>query len=102
MSLGQLFVIKDNKEICYTHYDTTFLWETTTKIKSANYGTVAVITTHHIEIRGIENMNCHLAGNKTNIVLNDKDGINKYYDCLVQNFYDDGYELTYSKVKKIN
>lgn len=101
INLGQLSVIKNGKIVSETKYNSADFWEATKDIKSANYGVVGTITTHYIRINGIEDMNCKLQGNKTNIEMKDEHGINRYYGCIVTKTNKNGYELSYEKVEKV-
>ena len=81
--MGQLFVISNGRELCRTNFLDCELWETERKMQPSN-GEVIPLYVRHINIVGLENTDCHLKGNKTDIVINQNGKTFKCYGCTVK------------------
>lgn len=95
--MGQLFVISNGKELCRTHFLDCETWEIERKMQTANYEDTTFYE-HHLNISGLENMDCHLKGNKTDILINQNGKLVKFCGCTVKDFGNDHYHLIYKNI----
>lgn len=99
--MGQLFVIGNGEELCRTHFLDCELWESEPRKPTANYEDITFYE-YHINITGLENIDCHLKGNKTDIVLNQNGKTFKCYGCTVKDYSDNHYHLICERIEYYN
>lgn len=94
--MGKLTVFNDAKELARANF--TILEKTidVKEIPVSNHDNIC-IHKKYLTIMGMDNMNCHLLGNKTSIVVDYKDEIIEYIGCIVKEKLEDGYVMEYSK-----
>jgi hypothetical protein len=94
-----LTVLKGKKEFCHTTFSYLDSWDERKEIPTANYGTLLFNPIHHIELRGIKNIDCGIANNITDIIIGKGNKFLKLLNCKVEEIYNDGFELIYDSLE---